>query len=66
MMRDPQRIDKVCAEIARIWKRYPDFRFTQMISNFYGYKQSDCYYMEDEKFVKELEEFFDEILGKEV
>lgn len=64
-MRDPQRIDKVCAEIARIWKRYPDFRFTQMISNFYGYKRSDCYYMEDEKFVKELNEFFDEMFGKE-
>ena len=30
-MKDPERIDEILGLARRIWKRYPDFRFQQLI-----------------------------------
>ena len=30
-MRDPERIDEILELIGHIWKKYPDFRFQQLI-----------------------------------
>jgi hypothetical protein len=30
-MRDPERIDEILELVARIWKKYPDFRFQQLM-----------------------------------
>lgn len=59
-MRDINRIDKVLEEINEVWKRYPDLRFTQLIVNVMSAKGSDLYYMEDERFIKILKEFYGE------
>lgn len=59
-MRDIERIDKILQEINKVWKRYPDLRFTQLIVNVMSARGSDLYYMEDEKFIKILKEFYGE------
>jgi hypothetical protein len=35
-MRDPNRIDRICNELAKLWKQNPDWRFGQLIENLYG------------------------------
>ena len=60
-MRDIERIDKILQEISEVWKRYPDLRFTQLIVNVMSARGSDLYYMEDERFIKILKEFYGEI-----
>lgn len=59
-MRDINRIDEILREFGEVWKKYPDLRFTQMIVNLMSAKRSDLYYMEDEKFIKTLKEFYGE------
>lgn len=59
-MRDIERIDKILQEISEVWKRYPDLRFTQLIVNVMSARGSDLYYMEDERFIKILKEFYGE------
>ena len=59
-MRDIDRIDEILKEFEEVWKKYPDLRFTQMIVNLMSAKRSDLYYMEDEKFIKTLKEFYGE------
>lgn len=51
-MRDPNRIDGFCNELAKVWKRHPDCRFGQTIVNVLGRIGESCddlYYIEDEK-----------------
>lgn len=57
-MRDVDRIDEILKEFGEVWKKYPDLRFTQMIVNLMSAKRSDLYYMEDEKFIKTLKEYY--------
>ena len=59
-MRNVDRIDEILKEFGEVWKKYPDLRFTQMIVNLMSAKRSDLYYMEDEKFIKTLKEFYGE------
>ena len=60
-MRDPKRIDKFCDLLKELWKRVPDWRFGQLISNLGRQFRSDfertpgaLFYMEDEAFLEEL------------
>ena len=63
-MRDPNRIDKICKRLAEIWKRESDWRLSQLLSNFLSYMGYDCYYMEDEYFIENLNSFLDIVEGK--
>ena len=57
-MRDPNRIYVICSQIAKAWHdNVPDWRFTQMLCNFLSYMGSDCFYMEDEVFMKKFNEY---------
>ena len=47
-MRDIERIDYVCNEIAKYWKKCPDIRFMQLINNFMAWLKSDGFYLEDD------------------
>ena len=62
-MRDPNRIDKFCNELAAIWKsNAPDWRFGQLMSNFQRWcavKKIDIFFPED----NEILELFKEFLG---
>lgn len=60
-MRDPKRIDKFCDLLKEIWKRVPDWRFGQLISNLgrqfefeFEWTPGALFYMEDEEFMEEL------------
>lgn len=64
-MRSPERIDSVLAEIGRIWKEVPDWRFMQLICNFQRYIGSDGFYLEEDRLVHRLGEMRKEMFGKQ-
>ena len=56
-MRDPKRIDGFCDLLKKIWKRVPDWRFGQLISNLgrqLEWTPGGFFYAEDEEFMNEL------------
>lgn len=66
-MRDINRFDNFYDELKRIHKYIPDWRFGQFMMNFmnwyYHKYKRDCFYIEDEKMMKYIEEFIDEVRG---
>lgn len=60
-MRDPNRIDKFCNELAAIWKsNAPDWRFGQLISNFEYWlkgKEIDMFFPEENEMLRLFKEF---------
>ena len=63
-MRNPNRIPKILARLQKLWEKYPDMRLGQLIENRFinietKYVPSySAYYVEDEKFISELEKFY--------
>lgn len=62
-MRDPQRIDSFCEELARMWHKVPDQRFGQFISNYMGavYQHTggrDIFFIEDDEMLQALRQIF--------
>lgn len=56
-MRDPKRIDEFCDLLKEIWKRVPDWRFGQLISNLgrqLEWTPGGFFYAEDEELMNEL------------
>ena len=53
-MRDPKRIDKLLSTIKLIWKANPDLRWQQLMN--YIDSNDSKYHMEDEEFIKILNE----------
>ena len=53
-MRDPNRIPEVLARIERVWRRFPDLRLGQLISNAV---YCDPFHIEDERLVDLLERY---------
>ncbi|OHD18657.1 MAG: hypothetical protein A2Y38_19490 [Spirochaetes bacterium GWB1_59_5] len=52
-MRDPERISKVLAQIERIWRANPDWRFGQLFVN--ALEGNDVpYYIEDDVLLARL------------
>lgn len=51
-MRNPERIDNFCNQLAKFWERYPDLRFGQVVELLKKYNQDRCgnpdiFYVED-------------------
>ena len=58
-MRDPERIDKFCNEIAKIWKeKCPDWRFGQLMVNVLNSFEKDPFFYEEEETLNEFRKFF--------
>ena len=58
-MRDPKRIPEILKLLQECWENVPDWRFGQLIENVKRYIGSaDLFYIEDDKFVQYLKEFF--------
>ncbi len=58
-MRNPNRIPKILKELEDFWMAYPDLRLGQIIENvkpLTKYKDSDTFFMEDDEFLRGLEE----------
>ena len=63
-MRDLNRIDYYCDELAEVWHKVPDWRLSQLMvnimlaySNKYG---NNAFYVEDADFMKFVREFIKE------
>lgn len=58
-MRNPDRIQPALDELAEVWKANPDFRLGQliMVITRTGEHNPKLFYMEDEDFLKQLEDF---------
>ena len=67
-MRDPNRIDYYCDELAELWHKVPDWRLSQFITNaiivYMNKYGSDTFYVEDADFMKFLREFIEEIINE--
>ena len=68
-MRDSNRIDSYCKELANIWHKVSDWRLSQLMvnamlvySNKYGH---DAFYTEDEEFMEFIKEFINEATGND-
>ena len=59
-MRDPNRIDSFCAELAKLWHKVPDWRFGQFICNVLGEYNGDIFFPEDEKLLAFMKKFFEQ------
>lgn len=57
-MRNPDRIQPMLDKLAEFWKEHPDFRLGQLIMTIgmTGEHNPKLFYMEDEEFLKLLEE----------
>ena len=62
-MRDIKRIDKFCWRLAEAWKKVPDWRFGQLMSNilgeYYSQTKMDPFFVEDDEFI----EFIEKLMG---
>ena len=61
-MRDPNRLDKYYDEMKEIHKKsFPDWRFGQLISNFFGWlyteKKKDCFFLEEGDMIEYFKEY---------
>ncbi len=55
-MRNPNRIYDFTCLLADLWEKYcPDWRFAQLMSNFFSYYKSDLFYNEEEQFMEKFE-----------
>lgn len=57
-MRDINRIDKFCQRLAKVWKKVPDWRFGQLITNVFGTLENDAFFPEDDEMIETFERFF--------
>lgn len=67
-MRDINRLDNFYNELKEIHKKVPDWRFGQFIMNFmswyYTKYKRDCFYIEEDKMIKYIEKFINEVARK--
>lgn len=63
-MRDPERIPKLCSELERLWKKVPDWRFGQLMSNVLGAyvaeTRRDIFFPEDDELFAFFRKYFDQ------
>lgn len=58
-MRNPDRIDSFCKELAKIWKnKAPDWRFGQLVCNVYGEAKRDPFFYEEDESIELFKKFF--------
>lgn len=61
-MRDINRIDKFCNELAEVWKKVPDWRFGQLMNNVLGQMQSegkDIFFPEEDEMIEYFKNYFE-------
>lgn len=57
-MRDPKRVTPLLIELEKQWKRFPDWRFGQLIENIKRfYDIDDLFYIEDDKMLELIKNF---------
>lgn len=56
-MRDPQRIDRIVEKLGEAWKKVPDWRLGQLVSNLQGAGPQDVFHLDDERTEALLDRF---------
>lgn len=60
-MRNPERIDEFCEELAKLWHKNPDLRFGQIIESVTTINGiRNMFYIEDDKMLDMLREYLGE------
>ena len=60
-MRDPDRLDSIYNEIAKLHKEYcPDWRVGQLMINFLGWSGQDPFYFEENRLLEKIRQYFEE------
>ena len=61
-MRDPERIDKILAQLGELWKKYPDLRLGQLVGNT-GIQQNELlfYNIEDQELINYILEYYNSL-----
>lgn len=58
-MRNPDRIDEFCAELAKLWKENcPDWRFGQLMVNVLGSLPRDPFFPEEDEMLEYFKKYF--------
>lgn len=55
--RDINRIDPLLADFAKIWKKYPDMRFYQLLACIENGVKKDRFYQEDNILSGQIQDF---------
>jgi len=63
-MRDPDRIEQILTLLEKAWKREPDQRLCQLLSNLL-YPKNDLYYVEDDELEERLKSRLNVWFGEE-
>ena len=59
-MRDRTRIIKIVDRLRAVWEENPELRLLQLLGNVYPKNDDfDPYYTEDEDFISELEQYYE-------
>lgn len=60
-MRNPDRIDEFCNELAILWKKVPDWRFGQLLSNVLGeeFAGKDIFFPEEKEMMDAFKHYFE-------
>lgn len=58
-MRDPARIDRILAYVARLWHKDPDLRLIQLLLYVASKRIPDPFYLEDDELERLLKEICD-------
>lgn len=58
-MRDPNRIDPLLSKLGEAWKKHPDQRFGQFMSNFFGMCRRDPFHPEDDEWMVAIQAVID-------
>ena len=59
-MRDPDRIPKILEQLGEEWKKVPDWRLGQFLVNFLSWYGQDPFYLEDDDFIEQVQEYMEE------
>lgn len=58
-MRDIDRIDKFCNDLAEIWKNnVPDWRFGQFMMNVLNSFKTDPWFLEEDEMIEKIRNYF--------
>lgn len=58
-MRDTDRIDNFCSELAKIWKENcPDWRFGQFMMNVLNSFNTDPWFDEEDAMIEKIRDYF--------
>jgi len=64
-MRDPNRLDEFYDKLKELHKKYcPDWRMTQLICNLQCAYGSDLFYLEEDRLIKYVENYFKSMSGE--